>query len=114
MHVDVACTTRCVHSLTTGPLQLEIMPKSRGAVKKYKTKVTVQKQKRVSKKLRTTLLPTAAKLWNEKNTVRGNYENLGISAEINADAAVATSVHTNKGTLEVRDCSSACATACTR
>jgi hypothetical protein len=42
------------------------MPKSRGAVKKYKTKVVRQKKKKTSGKLRTTLLPTAATLWKEK------------------------------------------------
>ena len=56
------------------------MPKSRGAIKKYKTKVVRQKKKRVSGKLRTTLLPTAAALWKEKGTVRSNYAELGISA----------------------------------
>ena len=48
--------------------------------------------------------PTAAKLWKEKATVRDNYENLGIAAETNNDAAVATTVHTNKATIEVPLC----------
>ena len=77
------------------------MPKSRGAVKKYKTKVVSQKKKKVSKRLRTTLLPKAAEHWKEKGTVRSNYENLGIAAEINNDAAVANAVHTSSGLLQV-------------
>jgi hypothetical protein len=62
------------------PSKQEVMPKSRGALKKYKTKVVRQKKKRVSGKLRTTLLPTAAELWKEKGTVRSNYAELGLSA----------------------------------
>lgn len=42
--------------------------------------MVAQKNKKVSKKLRTTLLPTAAALWKEKGTVRSNYAELGISA----------------------------------
>lgn len=61
------------------------MPKSRGALKKYKTKVVRQKKKKVSGKLRTTLLPTAAELWKEKGTVRSNYAELGISAGASED-----------------------------
>ena len=107
------------------------MPKSRGAVKKYKVKVTTQKKKKVSKKLRTTLLPKAAEHWKvgarvarggtsgnrhacthafvltfartqEKDTVRANYAKLGISAEINNDSAVANDVHTKEGVIEGR------------
>lgn len=70
-------------------------------MKKYKVKVTSQKKKKVSGKLRTTLLPKAAELWKEKSTVRTNYENLGISAEINNDAAVATTVHAKSGVIKV-------------
>ena len=70
-------------------------------MKKYKVKVTSQKKKKVSGKLRTTLLPKAAELWKEKGTVRSNYENLGISAEINNDASVATTVHAKNGVIKV-------------
>mmetsp|Transcript_56655 Transcript_56655/g.139054 ORF Transcript_56655/g.139054 Transcript_56655/m.139054 type:complete len:217 (-) Transcript_56655:342-992(-) len=73
------------------------MPRSRGAVKRTKTKVV---QSRIKKKRKTMPEPVAGGLWKEKGTVRGNYSAMGLAAAVNQDASVAVSCVTRKGKMD--------------
>ncbi|EKX43107.1 hypothetical protein GUITHDRAFT_140689 [Guillardia theta CCMP2712] len=82
------------------------MARSRGAVKKAKAHVVTQKQKRNPLKPISKILPKAVSVWKGKDTVRSNYEKMGLAAELNSDASIATCLSTREGLIRGKKSSS--------